>query len=248
MEGFGKLALVETKLFLRERVAMIGVFAVPVLLLVGFGLIPGFGSAQKTLGGQSGTEYIAALGIAIVVVSIGLQGVPMTVAQYRERGILRRLGVTPIRPLTMLFAKLAVYVGATAASALMIIVVSRAAFGIPLPASPLYFGAALLLAIAALFGLGMVVAAVAPTARSSTAIGMALFFPNMFLAGVYFPSDQMSPGLRQAGNFTPLGAALHALRDSWQGLGVRPEYLLVMAAYALVTAGIAARFFRWDRA
>ncbi|HLK01400.1 MAG TPA: ABC transporter permease, partial [Streptosporangiaceae bacterium] len=61
-------------------------------------------------------------------------------------------------------------------------------------------------------------------------------------------SDQMSPGLRQAGNFTPLGAALHAIRDSWQGLGVRPAYLLVMAAYALATAGIAARFFRWDRA
>lgn len=248
MAGFSKLALVETRLFLRERVAMIGVFAVPVLLLAGFGLIPGFRDAQKTLGGQPGTEYIASLGIAIVVVSIGLQGVPMTVAQYRERGILRRLGVTPVRPLTMLLAKLAVYAGAAAASALMIVVVSRAAFRVPLPASPLYFAAALVFGIAALFGLGMVVAALAPTARSSTAIGMALFFPNMFLAGVYFPSDQMSPGLRQAGNLTPLGAALHAIRDSWQGAGVRPGYLIVMAGYALVTAGIAARFFRWDRA
>ncbi|HLJ98565.1 MAG TPA: hypothetical protein VKU39_01525, partial [Streptosporangiaceae bacterium] len=66
MEGFSKLALVETRLFLREKVAMIGVFAVPVLLLVGFGLIPGFRGAQKTLGGQPGTEYIAALGVAIV--------------------------------------------------------------------------------------------------------------------------------------------------------------------------------------
>lgn len=248
LQGFGKLALVETRLFLRERVALIGVFAVPVLLLVGFGLIPGFAGAQRTLGGQSGTEYIAALGIAIVVVSIGLQGVPMTIAQYRERGILRRMGVTPVRPLTLLFAKLAVYVGVVVLSALMIVVVSRAAFGIPLPASPAYFVAALAFGIAALFGLGMVVAAVAPTARSSTAIGMALFFPNMFLAGVYFPSDQMSPGLRLAGNLSPLGAALHAIRDSWQGLGVRPEYLIVLAGYALVTAGLAARFFRWDRA
>src|SRR5579872_3806006 len=221
MNGFGKLTLVETRLFLREKIALLGVFALPVGLVVGFGQIPDFAHAQKSLNGQSGTEYIAALGIAVVLISIGLQGVPMTIAQYRERGILRRLGVTPIRPLTMLLAKLAVYAGAAAASALMIVVVSRAAFGTPLPASPVYFVAALLLGIAALFGLGMVVAALAPTARSSTAIGMALFFPNMFLAGVYFPSDQMSPGLRQAGNFTPLGAALHAIRDSWQGLGVR---------------------------
>jgi ABC-2 type transport system permease protein len=248
MEGFGKLALVETRLFLREKIALAGIFAVPIGILIGFGLIPGFSSAQKDLNGQRGTEYIAAVAIAIVLVSIGLQGVPMVVAQYRERGILRRLGVTPVRPLTLLIAKLAVYAGAAAVSALMIVVVSRVAFHIPLPAEPGWFLVALTLGIAALFGLGMLVAAVAPTARSSTAIGMALFFPNMFLAGVYFPSDKMSPGLRQAGNLTPLGASLHAIRDSWTGVGMRPQYLLVMAGYALVTAALAARFFRWDKA
>src|SRR5258708_7680416 len=111
MEGFGKLALVETRLFLREKIALIGIFGLPVGMLIGFGLIPGFSSPQKDLRGQIGTEYIAALGIGIVLVSIGLQGVPMVIAQYRERGILRRLGVTPVRPLTLLVAKLAVYAG-----------------------------------------------------------------------------------------------------------------------------------------
>src|SRR5579859_3434120 len=238
MDGFGTLALVETRLFLREKLAVLGIFAVPVVLLVGFGMIPGFGSAQKNLNGQIGTEYIASLGIGIVLVSIGLQGVPMLIAQYRERGILRRLGVTPVRPLTLLTAKLAVYAGAALASAVMIIVVSRVAFHVPLPAQPGWFALSLLVGLCALFGLGMLVASVAPTARSSVAIGMALFFPNMFLAGIYFPTDDMSPGRRQAGNFTPLGAALHAIRDSWQGIGVRPEYLLVLVAYALVTAAV----------
>jgi ABC-2 type transport system permease protein len=58
----------------------------------------------------------------------------------------------------------------------------------------------------------------------------------------------MSGSLQQAGNFSPLGAALHAIRDSWQGIGVRPEYFLVMAGWALVAAALSARFFRWDRA
>jgi ABC-2 type transport system permease protein len=248
LNAFKKITVVETRLFLRERIATIGVFLVPIGLVVGFGLIPGFGKPQKTFGEQIGTEYIAALGVALVLVSIGLQGVPMAIAQYRERGILRRLGVTPVRPITLLTAKLAVWAGSAILSAAIIIAVTRFAFHVPAPVKPFWFALSLAEGIAALFALGMLVAAVAPTARAAMAISMALFFPNMFLAGIYFPSDQMSKGLQQAGNFTPLGSAFHAIRDSWMGIDPRPEYLGIMAAYALVGGLMAARFFRWDQA
>jgi ABC-2 type transport system permease protein len=248
MNGFAKLTLVETRLFLREKIALLGVFAVPLGLVIGFGLIPGFSKPQKTLRDQIGTEYIAALGIAVVLISIGLQGIPMIVAQYRERGILRRFGVTPVRPLTLLFAKLAVWVAAALLSAVMIMAVARLAFHVPTPVKPVWFALSLLLGIAALFSLGMLVSAVMPTARSAMGVAMALFFPNMFLAGIYFPTENMSPGMRQAGNFTPLGSAFHAIRDSWMGIDPRLEYLGIMAAWTLVTAFLATRFFKWDRA
>jgi ABC-2 type transport system permease protein len=248
MDGFAKLTLVETRLFLRERIAMLGVFGVPIALVIGFGLIPGFGKAQKTLSDQPGTEYIAALGVAIVLVSIGLQGIPMVVAQYRERGILRRLGVTPVRPLTLLIAKLAVYAAGAAISAMFIIAVSRLAYHVPVPVAAGGFIASFVLGMTALFSLGMLVSAVAPTARSAMGIAMALFFPNMFLAGIYFPTENMSPAMRQIGNFTPLGSAFHAIRDSWQGIEPRLEYLGIMAGWTLVATVLAARFFRWDRA
>lgn len=248
MAGIGKLTLVETRLFLREKLALIGVFAVPVALVIGFGLIPGFGKAQKGLHDQSGTEYIAALGVAIMLVTIGLQGVPMVIAQYRERGILRRLGVTPVRPLTLLAAKLAVWAGSAVLSAIFVIVVSRLAFGVPTPVKAGWFVLSFLLGMAALFSLGMLVTAVAPTSRGATGLGMALFFPNMFLAGIYFPTDAMSPALRRIGNLSPLGSAVHALRDSWMGINPRLEYLGIMAAWAVVSAMLATRFFRWDKA
>ena len=69
----------------------------------------------------------------------------------------------------------------------------------------------------------------------------------MFLAGVYFPSEEMSATMRQIGNFTR-SAALHAVRDSWMGITPRPEYLGIMAAWALVAGTVAARFFRWEQA
>jgi ABC-2 type transport system permease protein len=248
MNGFNKLALVETKLFLREKGATLAVFALPVALVIGFGLIPGFGKPQKGLSDQIGTEYIAAIGVAIVLASLGLSGVPMVIAQYRERGILRRLAVTPVRPLTLLIAKLTVWAAAAVLSVALVIVVVRLAFHVPTPVAPGWFIASLLLGIAALFAVGMLVAAVAPNARTATGIGMVLFFPNMFFAGIYFPTEEMSPTLRQIGNFTPLGAAVHALRDSWMGLDPRLEYLGIMAAWALVGGAVAARFFRWEQA
>ena len=248
MTAFAKIATVETRLFFRQKLAVFGVFALPVGLVIGFGQIPGFSKPQKTLTDQIGTEYIASLGVAIMLVSIGLQGIPMVIAQYRERGILRRLGVTPVGPLTLLAAMLTVWAATAVASAALIIAVTRFAFHVPAPVAPLWFALSLVLGIAALFGLGMLVASVAPTARAATGLGMGLFFPNMFLAGVYFPSDQMSKGLQQAGNFTPLGSALHAIRDSWMGIDPRPEYLGIMAAYAVVAGLLAARFFRWDQA
>src|SRR6201981_3843504 len=99
MNGFSRLAFVETKLFLRETGAAIEVFALPVRLFIGFGLIPGFSEPQKSLSGQIGTEYIASISVAIVLAVLGLNGVPMVIGQYRQRGVLRRLGVTPRCPL-----------------------------------------------------------------------------------------------------------------------------------------------------
>ena len=248
MNGFSGLATTEAKLFLREKAAALAVFGLPVALVIGFGLIPGFGDPQKGLSGQRGTEYIAALGVAIVLAILGLNGVPMVIGQYRDRGILRRLGVTPVRPLTLLAADLAVWAASAVLSVALVIAVARIAFHVPTPVKAGWFTLAVVLGIAALFAVGLLAAAVAPTARSAAGIGWLLFFPNMFLAGVYFPTEEMSSTMRQIGNFTPLGSALHAVRDSWMGIDPRPEYLGIMAAWALIAGALAARFFRWEQA
>ena len=183
-----------------------------------------------------------------MLATLGLNGVPMVIGQYRERGILRRLGVTPVRPLTLLVAKMTVW----AASAMLVGGDGHRGGADRLPRA----GAGRAGLVRPVGRAGHRLAVRARHARGGRGadrqerggLGWLLFFPNMFLAGVYFPSEEMSSTMRQIGNFTPLGSALHAVRDSWMGLDPRPEYLGIMAAYAVIAGAVAARFFRWEQA
>jgi ABC-2 type transport system permease protein len=236
----------ETRLFFREPLVPALVLLLPVLLVVGFGLIPGFGDPSSDLSGQSGTEYIASIGVAIVLAVLGLSILPTTLGTYRERGVLRRLRATPVTPGTLLGAQLSLVGVATVVATLLLVLVASLGFGVAVPRNLAGFGLAVVLGAAALLSIGLLVAAVAPTAKGSNAIGMTIFFPSMFLAGVYVPRETFSPFLRHVSDVTPLGAALQAVRDTWQGSWPHPIHLATMAGWALVAALAAARTFRWE--
>ena len=101
-----------------------------------------------------------------------------------------------------------------------------------------------LLSATAMVSLGLLIGAIAPTARSAGAAGTVLFFPLMYFAGLWTP--QLSGTARHIGQFTPLGAAAQALRDSMAGAWPHPAALAVLAICTLTCAAAAARFFRWE--
>jgi ABC-2 type transport system permease protein len=246
MSALTKLTLVESKLFLRDRVAVPLTLRLPVLLVIAFGLIPGIRDPDPDLGGQAPIVLVAAIGVAIALAMLGLSVLPTVLATYRERGILRRLGATPVHPAVLLGAQLVVNVAAAVVSMALLIGVGRLAVGLPAPRQLAGFALVFLLGVAALFTVGLLIAALAPTTRAATGIGMTLFFPSLFLAGVYVPREAMPPLLRNISDFTPLGAALQSFRDTWSGDLPRPLHLVTMAGYAVVAGVAAARFFRWE--
>jgi ABC-2 type transport system permease protein len=165
---------------------------------------------------------------------------------YRERGVLKWLHTTPTRPAYLLGAQLAVYGAGVLASLVLILGVAIGGFGVDAPGNAPMFVVAILLGCAALLSVGLLVAATASSAKAAQGIGMALFFPSMFLGGVYIPRDAFPHVLQVISDFTPLGATIEAVRDSWQGDLPRPLHLGVLAAYAVGASLLAARTFRWE--
>jgi ABC-2 type transport system permease protein len=241
-----KLTFTELKLFLREPMVVLFVFLLPAGLLLGFGFQPGSGDAEKTLGGQTPAEYIAALGVGIALAILGLSVLPSVLSGYREKGVLRRLATTPVRPVYLLVAQLLLNAAAAVLVVAVLVVAGGLLFGTPVPERFPAFVAAVALGMAALFAIGLLVSAVAPSGKAGNAIGMVLFFPSMFFGGVYIPRESMPRVLRDIGDYTPLGATLKTMRDAWMGADPRPAQFAIMAAYAVIAGLAAAKLFRWE--
>jgi ABC-2 type transport system permease protein len=242
-----RLTLTELTLFMRERVGAIWGVGFPLVLLIIFGNIPGFRkpvSVANARGVSILDSYVPVL-LAFVLAMIALNVLPPVLAGYREKGVLRRLSATPVGVVRVLTAQLIVDAGMTAVTMIALLVVARLAFGVDFPRQVAEFVLAVVLSAVALLGLGLFLAAVLPTGRAANAAGAILFFPMMFFAGLWLPIAAMPAVLRHVSHATPLGAAVQAMTDAWQGHW-HPLYLLILAGYALVFAVAAARLFRWE--
>jgi ABC-2 type transport system permease protein len=234
----------ETKLLLREPLLLFWGVVFPLILLTVMGLAGN--DPDPDLGGLTLVQTYVPVLIAFTFTILGVSALPTALATYRERGVLRRLATTPLRPSRVLGAQLTTSAAMAAATAILILALARIAFSVPLPHAPLAFLLAVILAAAALLGIGLLVAALAPRARIAGAIGTMLFFPLMFFAGLWAPRATMGATLRDVGDYTPLGAAVQALQDATAGTWPSAGQLLVMAAYAVVCAILATRLFRWQ--
>jgi ABC-2 type transport system permease protein len=246
MNPLARLTLTETKLFLREPLGVFFALAFPTLLLVILGSIPAFREHRPELGGARVVDLYAPIVIAMAMVTLAIQGLPQVLASYREKGILRRMATTPVRPAVVLAAQLAMCSVLSVLASVVVLVVGRIAFDVPMPRQFAAFVLAYLLSVAASLSIGLLIAALAPNSKGAGAIGTVLFFLLMFFAGLWFPRASMPEWLVRIGDFTPLGAGVQSLTDAAAGTWPQLPHLAVLLVWTVASAALAARYFRWE--
>lgn len=243
MSALTKITTVESKLFLRDSTAAVMTFAVPIGILVIFGSI-GFTEGDNENGISAG--FLPVLSLALAAAMLGLSVLPTVLATYREKGILRRLSTTPVHPVNVLAAQLVVNLVAAAGAAVAVLIIGALAFDIGWPDNPLGFLIGFLLMASSLFGLGLLVAALAPTGKAATSIGMLLFFPSMFFAGVWTPGDLMPEWARPVRDVSPLGAGMESMQAAWDGNWPSATNVVALLVVTAVAGAVSARVFRWE--
>jgi ABC-2 type transport system permease protein len=231
---------------LREPFGVFFAVLFPTLLVVILGCVPSFREPSKDLGGLRVVDLYVPISIALSLALLGLTSLPSYLGTYREKGILRRLAVTPVPPVRLLVAQMLTNLIMAIVAVTLVIVVSRIAFEVAVPRQIVGYAVAFLLAAAALFSIGLLIAALAPSGRAAPSIGMILYFPIMFFAGLWIPMAVMPIGLRHISDFTPLGAGVQALQDAANGSWPQPLQLAVLIGYVIVFGVAAARLFRWE--
>ncbi|WP_308799296.1 ABC transporter permease [Agromyces silvae] len=246
MSALYRLTTTESRLFFREPISVIFALLLPPVLLVVLGLIPSFREPNEGLGGLRLIDIYTPIVVAIAITTLAITGLPQQFATYREKGVLRRMRTTPVRPVAMLGALLIMSTVMSLFTLVAVLGIARFGFDVELPQLPAAYLTAYLLTALAMFAVGLLVASLAPSGAAASAIGLVLFFPMLFFAGLWIPRDAMSDVLRTISDFTPLGAGVQALQDAAAGEWPQLLHVAVMLGWTIVAGALAARYFRWE--
>ena len=247
MKRFWTLLKNEVKLSIRDMNMLIFALIMPLAVLVILGILYGSRPAFEGAAYSFVAQSFGAL-CAIAICAGGLMGLPLVVADYRERRILKRFRVTPASPALLLGVELTVYVLYCAASLLLLAAVAVPVWGVRLTGSlPAFLGAWALTMLSTL-SIGLMVGALAKNSRQAGVIASLLYFPMLVFSGTTLPVEVMPAAMQRIVGLFPLTQGLTLMKQTFLGLGVQNVLtpVAVMTAVTLVCSALAVRFFRWE--
>ena len=240
-----RMTWTELRLFAREPFSVVFAFAFPVIVLVvltaSFGTVP---EDREAFGGQLAADYYASSYAAVVIGALGLIVLPVHLASYRERGILRRFRASSVPLWTIFGAQLVVGLLVAATGAAIVAVLGHLVYGAAFPALGPQTLAAFILATLSFLAVGFLLGSVARTARAAQALGLMLFFPMWLLSGAGPPPDIMGTALKRVSDILPLTFVVRSLQEPWLDTGFSPIYPLLLTAILVVAAALSVRSLR----
>jgi ABC-2 type transport system permease protein len=247
MRGFWKLTLIEIKLYFRFPIMAFFTLVVPLMLLFLFGAI--FGNEPSPEHGGYGTVDASVPAYTALIIGLSaLISLPITLANYRERGILKRFRATPVSPATVLGAQLVMQFLMTLAGMGLLILAGKLVYGLRFDGNALSVLAAFVLSCLSFFAVGMLLAGLMPNVRTASIVGNVLLYPMIYLSGATIPIEIMPAGMRAIARFIPLTYVVTLLQGLWKGetWAAHRMELVVLGLLLILASTLAIKFFRWE--
>ena len=179
--------------------------------------------------------------LTVVIAAAGLVMLPVHLASYRERGVLRRFAAAGFPRWSFAIAQLAVGLVTTAVACALLLAVAAPVYGLPPLHDGWRVGVALAIGAVGFVSLGVLLGTLLPSARSAQAVGLLLFFPSFLLGAGGPPPSVMGSAVRHIAGPLPLTMLTNAVRSPWLGLGPATWSLAGLAAAAAACTALAAR-------
>ncbi|WP_031002798.1 ABC transporter permease [Streptomyces sp. NRRL F-5727] len=229
----------ETRMLLRNGEQLLLTVIIPSLLLVLFSTVD-----VVDTGDGKAVDFLAPGVLALAVMSTAFTGQAIATGFERRYGVLKRLGASPLPRWALMTAKtLSVLV----TEVLQIVLLTAIALGLGWSphGNPLAVVLLLVLGTAAFSGLGLLMAGTLK-AEATLAAANLVFLLLLVGGGVIVPLDRFGA----AGDvlaLLPISALSDGLRDVLQdGSGMPWADAGILAVWAVLGLGAAAKFFRWE--
>ena len=186
--------------------------------------------------------------LAMAIAQSAVFGVAFSVVAYRQKGMFRRLALTPLTTSELFTARIVMHLGIALVQTVVLLGVGMLFFDVDIAGNALALLPLVIAGALGFLGLGFIVGGVARSEDAAAAICNVVTLPMVFLAGVFFPLDGAPAWLQRIQDVLPLTFLAEGLRDvAVRGASlsdVMPQ-LAALLGFAAITAAISLRYFRW---
>ncbi|HEY0435486.1 MAG TPA: ABC transporter permease [Phenylobacterium sp.] len=195
------------------------------------------------------TAYNIVPGLLGVILSLTLvMMTALSVTRETERGTMESLLATPVQPLEVMVGKLAPYVGIGLVQTVLILIMAKVLFGVPMEGGWTGLSIGTGLFIVGSLALGFLISTVARSQLQAMQMSVFYIFPSILLSGFMFPFRGMPAWAQWMGQVIPVTHFLRVVRGALlkgQSLGdMWRELAALLAFVAIVTALAMARYRR----
>lgn len=236
MSSFPRLLKVELKLSLRNMDGLLFGIIMPIIILVISGLV------NRNLVRENFGAYIS-----VGICALGLMSLPLTLSGYREKGILKRLQVTPLSPSILLGIQIIVQTIMVLVSALLTTLAAMVFFGYRINGNWVLQIAAFFLVLVSIFSIGLLITSRAKDYKRAGLICSAVYFPMLLFSGTTIPSSIFPEILQKVIWILPLRHGITLLNGLSQGTNINnflPE-IVILVIIPLISIPISIKSFKW---
>lgn len=197
---------------------------------------------------QSYLDFLLPGLLAMMLMQLSVAGSGYNVVEFRRKGILKRLFVTPLQPRDFVAAIVAARLGIVLIQLTVLLAFALFVLRVNIIGNFAEFYLVAIIASLVFLNIGFCIGSMAKTQQAIMAIGNIVIFPQIVLSGVFYPIDAMPGIVQPLAQVLPLTFVVSGLRDIAVAgatlLEVVPS-LIGMAVWFVIGFALATRMFVW---
>ena len=201
---------------------------------------------------EQGSRYIDFLVPGLLgmnLMSTGMWSIGFSIVNARLRKLLKRLVATPMRKSDYLLSHFAARLVFLVVEVASISIVAWLVFDVAIRGSLALFALTCLIGGATFAGLGMLIGSRVDTLEAISGLMNVVMMPMWICSGVFFSYERFPDAVKPLIRVLPLTAlndALRAVINDGYGLAHIAPQLAILAVWAVVTAVIGLKIFKWQ--